>query len=698
LTNAITGESVDQLFQNVNRNQHFKVGAKGNSQVTWKLKVPVGLDAIQYKVVAKAGNFSDGEQNAMPILSNRILVTETLPMSIRAGETKTFNLNKLESNSSPTLQQHQLTLEVTSNPAWYAVQALPYLMEFPHECSEQTFARYFANTLGTYVANSNPKIKEVFDKWASSNALISNLEKNQELKSTIIEETPWVRDAQSESEQKKRIAFLFEINKMKEQNQSTLNKLQQLQLEDGGFTWFAGGRHSSRYITQHIVSGFGHLQSLKAVNKNDPFMPTLTKAIDFLDDELLRDYELVTSRANSIRMRAKSTQEGAKLAQEYLDQQQLSNEQIHYLYARSFFPEIRVPEKMNAAIEYYRNQSAQYWKSFALYLKGMIALIQYRNHNVALANDIMKPLKENSIVSKEMGMYWKENKAGWYWNEAPAETQSLLIEAFAEIELNGVSAMDKKKIIDDLMVWLLKNKQTNQWETTKATTEAIYALLLNGTEWLTVNDQVDIAVGGKKVVPPAQSVEAGTGYFKTVWKEKMITPEMSKVKLTKKGDGIAWAGLYWQYFEDLDKITAVETPLKLSKQVFVVNRTDKGELLSEVKENTPIAIGSLLRVRIELKTDRDMEFLHMKDMRAAGLEPVDVLSEYKWMESFGYYQSIRDASTSFFFDELPKGVYVFEYDLRVSNKGNFSNGIATIQSMYAPEFSSHSEGIRIKTE
>lgn len=698
LTNAVTGEQVDLIFENSKRTQPFKVSAKGSTQVSWKLKIPVGVDAVQYKVVAKAGDFSDGEQNVLPILSNRVLVTETMPMSVRTGETKTFSLEKLRTISSSTIQHHQLTLEVTSNPAWYAIQALPYLMEFPHECSEQTFARYYANSLASYVANSNPNIKKVFDQWANSNSLISNLEKNQELKSTIIQETPWLRDAQTESEQKKRIGLLFDMGKMKDQLQSSLDKLEQLQLSDGGFTWFVGGRYSNPYITQHIASGFGHLRALKVVKDKDPFTPVVTKAVDYLDAEFLKSYNSLVLQAEEIKAKSKNAQEGLRAAKEFMDADHVNPIQIHYLYMRSFYPDIKISENVMSAMEYYRNQTARYWKNNTLSLKGMIALIHYRNKSNQVSHDILQSLKENGITSEELGMYWKENKSGWYWNEAPIETQALLIEAFSEIESYSTSK-DRLKIVDDLRIWLLKNKQTNQWQTTKATTEAIYAMLLNGTDWLSVDDKVDVLAGGKKITPSQQSEkEAGTGYYKTTWKGNQIKPELGTIKMIKKGEGSAWAGLYWQYFEDMDKITSAESPLKLGKKVFRVTHSGKGEVLTEVKSGSSIEVGSLLRIRIELKADRDMEFLHMKDLRAAGLEPVDVLSEYKWQEGLGYYQSTKDASTNFFFDSVSKGVYVFEYDLRVNNKGNFANGITTIQCMYAPEFSSHSEGIRIKVD
>ena len=199
---------------------------------------------------------------------------------------------------------------------------------------------------------------------------------------------------------------------------------------------------------------------------------------------------------------------------------------------------------------------------------------------------------------------------------------------------------------------------------------------------------------------PDVKLEAGTGYFKKSWQKDEITPAIGTVTLSKKEKGVAWGGLYWQYFEDMDKVTssASKTPLHLKKQVFIKKNKAHGEEISLVKEDTKLQVGDLLRIRIELRVDRRMEFVHMKDMRAAGLEPVNVLSQYKWQDGLGYYESTKDAATHFFISNLPKGIYVFEYDLRVNNAGNFSNGITTIQSMYAPEFSSHSEGIRLRVE
>jgi len=670
----------------------FSINPKSNTQVSWNLTIPDNVQAVQYKILATSDDFSDGEQNALPVLSNRMLVTETLPMWVKSNETKSFTLDKLKTNTSTTLKHHKLTLEMTSNPAWYAVQALPYLMEYPYECNEQTFSRYYANALASHIANSNPRIQEVFNQWRNTDALLSNLEKNQELKSILIQETPWLRDAQSETEQKKRIALLFDLNKMNNELQSAINKLKSHQMNSGGWSWFKGG-NENRYITQHIIAGFGHLKQLSVSSSAVETSQMIGKAIKYLDQQFIKAYKDIR------KYNAKAD----------LNKDHLSYTQLHYLYMRSFFPEIKASKEVEDITTYYQSQIQKYWLKRSLYAKGMMALVSYRTNDIKTASKILKSLKETSITSDELGMYWKSSTNSWYWYQAPIETQALLIEAFGEAGSIIQNETKNLETIDNLKIWLLKNKQTNKWKTTKDTTEAVYALLLQGSAWLSagtersgsVIDIVDVILGGKKVEPAKLenvTVEAGTGYYKTSWDSTEIKPEMAEVEISKKGQGIAWGALYWQYFEDLDKITSVETPLSLKKKLFLKQNTDTGEEITEITSDTKLKVGDLVRVRIELRSDRNMEFLHMKDMRASGLEPVNVLSKYKWQDGLGYYESTKDASTNFFFDYLPKGVYVFEYDLRVNNAGNMSNGITTIQSMYAPEFSSHSEGVRIMIE
>ena len=682
LFDAETNEPVDGRFRSMVSNQYFTVAAGQSEALKFPIEVPYQYNKVLvWRIVAKAGAYSDGEENALPVLTNRMLVTETMPLPMRGAGTKNFTFDKLlKSGSSESLQNYSLTLEYTSNPAWYAVQALPYLMEYPYECAEQTWNRYYANSLASHISNSSPRIKQVFEQWKIKDtvALMSNLQKNQELKAVLLEETPWVLQAKNEAEQKRNIALLFDMIKMSEQLNSSYDKLKKMQSSNGGFVWFTGGP-DDRYMTQYITTGIGHLKKLKAYAKgqDDKLKAILSTAIPYLDKKIKEDYDyLIKYKAN-------------------LKSQNISYTQVQYLYMRSFFPEYKIDPVIQTAYNYYYKQAQQYWVGQSKYLQGMMALALNRTGDTKTPVAILKSLKETSITNEELGMYWKDQPNGWFWYQAPIETQSLLIETFQEVGKDT-------KTVDDLRTWLLKNKQTNNWKTTKATAEACYALLLQGTEWLSNEPTVEVKLGSTTIKSTDAGQEAGTGYFKKTIEGAKVMPQMGNVAVTVSSPNsnvsASWGAVYWQYFEDLDKITTATTPLKLSKKLFVEKNTDRGPVITPINDGDAIKIGDKVKVRVELRVDRDMEYVHMKDMRASSLEPVNVLSSYKWQGGLGYYESTKDASTNFFFSYLRKGTYVFEYTLFATHAGNFSNGVTTIQCMYAPEFTSHSEGVRINVE
>jgi hypothetical protein len=439
-----------------------------------------------------------------------------------------------------------------------------------------------------------------------------------------------------------------------------------------------------RFMTQYIITGFGRLMHLgiNGLANDHRISDMMQKAIPYLDARIKEDYdELVKNKID-------------------LEKYKPGYEQIQYLYMRSFFMSMAVTSDASAAFTYFKNQATTYWVESNRYMQGMLALALQRYGDKKTPGNIVKSLRENAIHNEEMGMYWKENAGGYWWYEAPVETQSLLIEVFKEVAMN-------EDEVDELKVWLIKNKQTQHWATTKATADACYALLLNGSYWLSSNPEVTISLGDKKINSSTQEKEAGTGYFKTSFAGEEIDPSMGDIKVSvhspagTPGSGVhatTWGGVYWQYFEDLDKITSAETPLKLKKQLFIQRNGDKGPVLVPISANETLKVGDKVQVRIELRVDRAMEYVHMKDMRGACFEPVNVLSRYKYQGGLGYYESTKDACTNFFFNWLQKGTYVFEYPLFVTNKGDYSNGVATIQCMYAPEFSSHSEGIRVSVK
>jgi uncharacterized protein YfaS (alpha-2-macroglobulin family) len=683
LFDATTNQSVDGWFLNTFPNQYFTVGARQSEVVKFPIQVPFTFhNALVWRLTARSGKLSDGEENSLPVLTNKLLVTETLPLPMRGSGTKNFNFGKLQhSGESESLQSQSLVFEFTSNPAWYAVQALPYLMEYPYECAEQTWNRYYANAIAARIAGSSPRLRQVFEKWKTADtvALLSALQKNQELKSVLLEETPWVLQAKNEEQQKRNLALLFDLVRLQSEQQANLRKLEEMQSDNGGFVWFKGGP-DDRYITQYIMTGWGHLKKLGIPVVETPIF---RKALTYLDRKIQEDYDqLVKSKAN-------------------LKAQQISSTQIQYLYMRSLFPE--VANYSGTAISYYRQQAKQFWPNQSISMKGMIALALSRYNDTQTPVAILRSLKETAITDPEMGTYWKENAFGrsWYWYHAPIETQALMIEVFQEVGKDT-------KMVDDLKTWLLKNKQTNNWQTTKATAEACYALLLQGTDWMASDASVQIKAGSLVISSTTEKTEAGTGYFKKRLDGSFVKPEMGTLSVTvdqpadratgKPGSAPSWGAVYWQYFEDMDKITTAATPLKLSKKLFLEKNTDKGPVLQPITPSSPIHVGDKIKVRVELRVDRDLEYVHMKDLRASALEPVNVLSGYQWQGGLGYYETTRDASTNFFFNYLPKGTYVFEYALFASHAGDFSNGITSIQCLYAPEFAAHSEGVRITVE
>jgi uncharacterized protein YfaS (alpha-2-macroglobulin family) len=549
---------------------------------------------------------------------------------------------------------------MVSNPSWYAVMALPYLMEYPHECTEQTFNRLYANVLARHIASSDPKIHRIFEQWRGTPALDSPLEKNQDLKAVMVEETPWYRQAQSESQARRNVGILFDDNRLDAESARAMHKLTQMQRSDGAWPWFPGGP-ANDYITLYITTGFGRVRHLGV----DIDTAAAVKSLTRLDGWVTKRYEQIKPQDRQ--------------------RNHLTTTIAFYLYGRSFFLKDQVVAAQHTeAVNYWVAQAKKYWLALAnRQSQAHMAVALKRFGDVDTARGIMRSIKERSVSDEEMGMFWRDLERSWWWYRAPIETQAMMIEAFDEV-------MDDQQAVEDCKVWLLKQKQTQDWKTTKATADAVYALLLRGSDLLASDTLVEVSLGGQTVEP--EDVEAGTGFYEQRFDGGEIHPDLGKIRLKKIDDGVAWGSLHWQYLEDMSKITPYEgTPLKLTKQLYVKRNTSKGPTLEAV--NGPLEVGDELVVRVVLRTDRDMEYVHLKDYRGSGTEPVNVLSRYKYQDGLAYYESTRDTASHFFIDYLPKGTYVFEYSTRVQLRGEYQTGVASIQCMYAPEFNSHSESL-----
>ena len=660
---ARSGDSVDRQLGNAIRDKEFDLAAGESSSLAWKLKVPDGMGFLTYKAVGSTGKLSDGEEGMLPVLSRRVLVTESLPLPIRGKQKKQFEFTKLlASGSSGTLEHQSLTVQMVSNPSWYAVMALPYLMEYPHQCAEQTFNRLYANSLARHIAQSDPKIHRVFEQWRATPTLDSPLEKNQDLKSVMLEETPWYGQAKSESQARRNVGILFDDNRLDSEVARMMRRLSELQRDDGAWPWFPGGP-SNDYITLYITTGFGRMRHLGVQVDTT----AAVKSLNRLD-------AWVTKQYNSIRPADRN-------------RNHLSTTIALYLYGRSFFLKDKpVSAEHSQAVDYWKSQAMTYWLELAhRQSQAHLAVALKRMGEIESAKGIMASLKERSVSDDELGMFWRDQEISWWWYRAPIETQAMMIEAFDEV-------MNDQQAVEDCKVWLLKQKQTQDWKTTKATADAVYSLLLRGSDLLASDTLVEVSLAGSSIEP--QDVEAGTGFYQQRFVRGEVKPAMGEVIVEKSDEGVAWGSVHWQYLEDIGKITPHEgNPLTLTKELFVKENTKKGPVLEVV--DGPVEVGDELVVRVVLRTDRDMEYVHLKDQRGSGTEPVNVLSRYKFQDGLAYYESTRDTASHFFVDYLPKGTYVFEYSTRVQLRGEYQTGIANIQCMYAPEFNSHSESLPI---
>ncbi|MCB9310330.1 MAG: hypothetical protein H6567_09755, partial [Lewinellaceae bacterium] len=679
---ALTGKDIASEIISSQHDIPAHLLPKGSATVSWHVHIPeLKYSVITYRVTADFGEHIDIEENTIPILTNKMLVTETMPFWLNGNEIKKFEFQAFKQNTSTTKTDFKYTVELTSHPIWYAIQAMPYMQLQNNNNIIGWSDQFYTNTLASYIVHKHPRIKSVFDSWQTlgKNALLSNLSKNEELKSAILQETPWVQDALNEEEQKRNIALLFDLNLLAQNRQSIISKIKNAQLSNGGFPWFAGGR-DDLYTTMYIAENWIHLIQLGIIEKDDRVISEiLSKATNYLDIEILNRYN---------RMAENVKKYGGKLEDDHLDEMATL-----YIYLRSMLQQPFANEASQKVYEYYITQAAQYWNKRGIFSQANIGLALNRAKNQTWKK-IKASLDERAMNNAELGQYWNEGN-GFRWYQLPIERHARLIEFY-------IAAGAEPSIVNKMKLWLLKNKQTNAWKTSKATAAALFALLINGeadgiTSLINEVKIPSISVGGKLITKNANEVEAGTGYFKESFSSAHIDKSLSNIQVSNPNHSVVWGAAYYQYFETLDHIRQFDdTPLKISKKYFKLENGEKNDVLHEVTSSQPLKIGDRVIVRMTMICDRDMEYVQLKDMRPSGFEPTNVLSGYKYQAGLSYYEATTDLATNFYFNVLPKGTYVFEYKVVVNHSGEYTGGITSAQCMYAPEFSSHSQGETIK--
>ena len=610
------------------------------------------MDLLGCRIVASSSEFSDGEQHVLPVVPDATLVTQTLPIFTHQQGQQTFKLN-----APKGVTPYRLTLELTANPIWYAVLALPTINTPQTDNVTEITASYYVSTLATAIANANPQITNTIRQWMQKPdaALTSPLEKNQELKSILLQLSPWVTEAQNETQQMRSLGELLDVNRQNYISQQAINKLAELQNEDGGWSWFKGFT-SSTFMTENVLEAMARLVTLNITSHPEQVKKMQIKALQFLDKQIQESYKHVKTAGYS---------------------------QILYLYTRSAYRDIPLTNALEAH-KYYLNQLETSWTQLSLYEKALTAIAMERYGKTDIAKQIIRSLKEYSTITPEMGMYWANNRSSLFTNSA-IQTHVAVMSAFREIEGNSTDTELMKQ-------WLLRQKQTQSWGSTPTTVDAVYALLLTGNNQLASPEDLSVKLGNKNLnISPEETT---LGYIKQTFTGKEITPKMMNVTLSKKRQQASWGGLYLQYFEKLDKITSHSGEISVKKDLFIQKEGDNGNTLTPLTGQN-LQVGDRICIRITVTNDQDMQFVHLKDLRAGCFEPTEQLSGNRWQDNLGYYQETTDVATNFFFDFLPKGTHVFEYTVWIAQRGTYQDGIATLQCVYAPQYSANSDAGRV---
>ena len=642
--------------------QKFDVKGGETGHVNFTFEVSDKYAVMACRMVADGDTFSDGEQRYIPVLTDKQWVTETVPLNVNGEGAHTFSLENLFNKHSKTASEQRLTVEFTAHPAWYAVQALPVVAHPQNEDALSWATAYYAHSLAAFIVKENPRIKQVFDSWkaqgGTKETFMSNLQKNQELKNILLAETPWLAEATNEAEQKQRIATLFDLNTMNSQLAVSVEKLGELQNADGAWSWYKG-MQGSRYVTTQVMEMLVRLNALTHQDADSRMQPMIQKGFEYLGKQAAEEYK-------SMKEAEKKGAVGIRPSEQVL----------RYLYICALDGKAPVDEKVN---RYFIDKLSGEGKELTIYEKALGAIILQQAGKVAEAKLFMQSLMEYSVVTDEMGRYFDTPKARYSWFSYKIPTEVAAMEAIQRITKDT-------KAIDEMKRWLLKQKQTQTWETPIATADAVYALMATGASDLLANTGgVEITLGKEVIRTPADDA---IGYIKKTVSGDVMN--IKKVSVDKEGTGMGWGAVYAQYLESMDQIGEQGNGLSVSRQLY------KGD--EALNESAPLKVGDRITVRLTVKADRDMDFVQIKDDRAACMEPLQAVSGFRWGNGLGYYQATKDASTQFFIDQMRKGTYVIEYQVYVNRTGEYQAGIATVQSAYAPEFGGHTGGYRVMVE
>ena len=620
--------------------------AKGSDIIAFDMNIDEKYDYLGYRIKADNGTNSDGEQNIIAVLPSTTDVVEAEPFYMTAEQKSAkWGLPKFG-------QEGKITFEYCDNPVWYCVTALPSVIS-SSETASAYITNYYATVMADNIVRSNTQIAEAIKKWNETKEQKSNLQKNAELKTISLENTPWLDDAESETAMMSKLADLTDAATLEYRKQKALTSLKDLQNADGGFSWFKNSE-SSVYITQTVVDYFGRLKELGYFDNNVLAADILKKAVDYLDNQVIEDL--------------KKAKEPEKLYGGYFD----------YLYIRMLHNDIPLPKELAPVKTKTLESVEKNWGNYSIPMKAEAAILLANCDKKKSAAAIVESLRQYTVKTDNRGIYWDVNG------------NKVNIAANALQAFNKVNPEDKD--IDRIRLWLLQQKETQNWGTSANACNAIYAVLATGSSWVNSERKApEIKVGNTKI--ETENADNYFGYIKRSF--DYGTLKGNKLSVKRYGDNPAWGAVYCQYNAPMKEVQQQSaTDIQVNKEFYLYD--EAGKLIG--KPANTFKVGDRVQVRVTVKTARDLDFVALTDDRAACFEPVDQLPVYSWKEGIRSYRETRNSTTNIFITRLTKGTYVMTYDVFVNNVGTYNSGIATVQCQYAPQIVSHSNGTVITAE
>lgn len=659
---AISGRAILELLNPETNNivyrsvQDYQLVANGSSVASFDIDLKEGTElyanganVLVARVVVEGKGYSDGEQHYLPILSDMEWVTNTLAFTQHGAGVQTVDLSKLFASQSTN---KRLTIEYTNNPAWLMVQSLPYVDDIRKEDAIGLAVAYYANSIARYILKKVPYVKQTMEQWkretAKETSLMSNLQKNEELKELVLTETPWVAEGVNEEEKKQALIRYFDENNLNNRLRNCLEQLSKLQQADGSWSWWPGMR-GSLYVTTKVAEMLARLQMM--VGASPEIARLQNNALRFMNEHV----------KSEVKNMKKHEAKGHK-------KQRPSELAISYLYITSLMEQASLKDVASER-DYLVERLSTQTSNLTIYGKAISAVVLAKNNRRDKAKEYLQSMKEYSVYTPEMGRYYDTRNAYYSWFDYRIPTQVAALEAFQIL-----SAADKNTI-EEMQRWLLMSKRTQQWDTPINSVEAIYAFLNGRMSTLdtSAEEQVKLSLDEKPL--DLSKPTAGLGYVKVAVEKD----EMKTFTAQKSSSHTSWGAVYAQSMQKTQNVKTAAMGLKVKREIL-----GKGDL----------KVGSKVVVRITIEADRDYDYVQVVDKRAACMEPVNQVSGYR----YGCYITPRDHTTNYYFDVMPKGKRVIETEYYIDRQGTFSTGTCVVQCAYSPEYAGRAEALTLQVK